>query len=88
MLGLLVSIILASWTPPPLSEAVLHVETQPEGALILLDGNLHCRSSPCARFVPPGTYEITALHEEGQTTRRTVQVALPELRVLIELPGT
>lgn len=77
--------LLASWTPPPLSDAVVRIETQPPGAVVLLDGHLHCRSTPCVRFVAPGTYVVTALHEDGVTTRQTLLVTLPAVQLQIEL---
>ena len=86
MWAALIATLLASWTPPPMSEAVLRVETSPAGVVVLLDGHLHCRSTPCARFVPPGSYLLTALHEDAATTTQRVTVALPETTVRVELP--
>lgn len=85
MFALVATLLLASWTPPALSDAVVHIETQPAGAIILLNGNLHCRETPCTRFVKPGEYVVTALHEDAQTTRQTVTIGLPEARLRLEL---
>ncbi len=68
-----------------MGDAVVTVETQPPGAVILLDGHLHCRASPCVRFVAPGEYVVTALHEDAKTVRKTVKVTLPAARVAIEM---
>ena len=74
------------WKPRAMTEVIVTVTSNPEGALVLLDGHLHCRSTPCARLVPPGSYLFSVLHERCETSDRKVDImARTDLRFALEL---
>ena len=56
------------------SEVVVGFQTNPEGAVVLLDGRVLCQSTPCSKLVAPGTHKIEFQLESYLPIRESVRL--------------
>ncbi len=52
-----------SWEPPGLAGKILEVTSKPEGAVVLRNGEVFCRATPCKRWMDFGTYQLSMILE-------------------------
>ena len=59
-------------TPTVPSMYQLSVESQPQGAIVLVDGELFCRETPCSYTVLEGKHLISVQYEEHDTFEKEI----------------
>jgi hypothetical protein len=72
-------------------EVLIQFESEPKGAVVLLDGSVFCQATPCAKTVSPGTHEVQMQREGFETktaglqakTGASVSLKLPRISALI-----
>lgn len=63
-----------SWTIEDTSGVIVAFETEPIGAVVLLDGKVLCQSAPCSRLVAPGMHKVEFQLESFLAVRENVTV--------------
>ena len=67
----------ASWkADATIDKEVVAFSSEPPGALVLVDGEMACRATPCSRALPPGQHDVSMQREDHVTV--TAKVALAE----------
>lgn len=59
---------------PQASQALIPITSDPEGAVVMRDGRLLCRSTPCQRMLKPGVHTLEMLLEGHSPLRRTLRL--------------
>ncbi len=67
-----------TWQDPRGDFVAVEFDSTPRGALVLVDGRLLCRTTPCSRAVPRGEHTVEMLLEEHLAQKRTIGLAQGE----------
>ena len=62
------------WTLEGTSGVVVAFETEPAGAVVLIDGKILCQSTPCSKLVSTGSHKVEFQLESYLPVRETVTV--------------
>jgi thiol-disulfide isomerase/thioredoxin len=62
------------WELEGTSGVIVAFETEPTGAVVLLDGKVLCMSSPCSKLVAPGSHKVEFQLESYLPVRESVTV--------------
>jgi len=65
------------WEPEEQAEqAIVHFESDPPGAIVMVDGQLSCQSTAggCSRALTVGRHEVAMLFERYEGRRETVRI--------------
>ena len=63
------------WELEGTSGVIVAFETEPAGAVVLLDGKVLCMSSPCSKLVAPGSHKVEFQLESYLPVRESVTVS-------------
>ena len=56
------------------SSAIVRFESTPKGAIVLVDGKLMCKSTPCQKALEPGRYNVDMQLDEHVPHKEIVQI--------------
>ena len=57
------------------NKVVVYFRSQPEGAVVLLNGRLLCQKTPCSKSLPPGRYRVSMQRESYVPSVKEVQIS-------------
>ena len=69
-------------------QVVVAFESTPTGAVVMVNGELACRATPCQKALPMGSHQVAMSMEQYEATTRTVTVSKTARKVAMELPST
>ena len=70
------------------TEHVVSFETDPAGAVVLVDGQLLCQSTPCSKRLGAGSHRVEAQRERHRPSRTTIDVRESMKPVILALVPT
>lgn len=62
------------WNVQASGKGIVEFRTEPSDAVVLLNGNLLCQSTPCSKSIPLGAQEIVVQKERYQSWQKIVSV--------------
>ena len=62
------------WAPEGASATVVQLQSDPEGAVVLVDGELVCRATPCSKELVAGAHQVSMQLEQYVTRNERVVV--------------
>ena len=65
----------AGWKVGDGQEVIVHFESKPEGAVVILDGKLLCARTPCSKAVPPGAHLVSMQAKRSLARKERVVLA-------------
>ena len=66
--------------------AVCQFESKPSGAVVMLDGVLLCKETPCSRPIPMGAHTVSMALEDYDEARGSIMVSPSSRRFSLSLP--
>ncbi len=63
------------WELPPASRVMVPIDSSPVGAVVMVDGQILCRATPCKRMLTPGSHQVRMLLEGHRTLDRVVNLS-------------
>lgn len=73
------------WQSPAKQVVVVRLMSDPPGALVLTNGEMICRATPCDREIEVGLVQISMQRERYLTRRETVEIKLDTRKISWEL---
>jgi len=68
-------------------EVIAAFESEPPGAVVMVDGRMVCRSTPCTKSLSVGEHNVSMSLELYEDTARTVRLSKKDKRVSLTLPA-
>lgn len=65
----------SNWSPGDLQKTTVTFKTEPEGAAILVDGRVLCKSTPCSKLVTLGQHRISVQKQRYFANNREVSIS-------------
>ncbi|MDP8222375.1 MAG: SUMF1/EgtB/PvdO family nonheme iron enzyme [Candidatus Lernaella stagnicola] len=62
------------WELPTASQVVVRFESDPPGAVVMVDGQLKCQQTPCSKAMNEGTVTVSMQRERYQARQEIVQI--------------